>query len=120
GSHTQAFGTPALGGSGADAWRNWSGRTAATDIDSAPAVCSNHWSPYFVFTRNTDQRYYVKSQGYIPNPAWKQFGFRQFVSAPSCVYQKPLTDLNAMPTDHRFLVAGKSTDSRIYVVEGIS
>lgn len=97
-----------------DAWRDWSsGMSADTAIDTDPSICSNQVG-YFVTVRNSDQRYYVRRTVQQTNPAWKQFGTRQFASAPTCTMQQPYPG-----SSNKFLLAGKGTDNRVYVVEGL-
>jgi len=110
----QAIGVP---GSTLD-WRSWYAFPTATNIDSDPALCGNAGTAWFFAVRNSDQRYYVQSHHYIGNPEWKQFGARQFNSAPSCVFQQPFWDTTTSPSDKLFLMAGKSIDNRIYVIQG--
>lgn len=114
----QAVGTPGMAASGVDAWRSWGLQETDTPIDSDPALCSNLGAGFFVVTRNADLRYYVRMTFVVTNPEWKQFGLRQFVSSPSCVFQQPFFSLSDLPSDQLFLMAGKSTDGRIYTIEG--
>jgi hypothetical protein len=121
GTSSEAIGTPGMVDSGTDAWRTWGPRPTATVVDSDPALCSNLGAGFFIVTRNSDLRYYVQMTFAATNPNWKQFGFRQFVSSPSCVFQQPFFDLDPMnqPSNELFVMAGKSTDNRIYVLEGV-
>ncbi len=96
-----------------DAWRTWSSASADTAIDTDPSICSNQVG-YFVTVRNSDQRFHVRRTVQQTNPAWKQFGTRQFASAPTCTMQQPYPG-----SGNKFLLAGKGTDNRVYVVEGL-
>jgi hypothetical protein len=116
-STEQAIGTPGMAMTGIEAWRSLSPYATATVIDTDPALCSNKGVGFFIATRNQDQRYYVKAMRYTQNPVWKQFGARQFVSAPSCAFEEPMVDFDA--GSDAFLMAGKSLDNRIYVVPGV-
>jgi len=95
-----------------NAWRNWSSREASTAINDEPTICSNTVG-YVVGVRNSDQRYYLKRTSFSTNPNWKQFGTKTFSSPPSCSMQYAYPDTNPL-----FLLAGKGTDNRIYVIEG--
>lgn len=95
-----------------EVWKPWfSSLIADTDVSSDPAICNPGNIAWFIATQNTDSRYYLKSAALSLNPAWKQFGSRQFNSAPTCASQKT--------TDFKFVLAGRSTDGRIYAIEGV-
>lgn len=94
-------------------WRQWSSTTAATAINTDPAICSNKVG-FLLTVRNSDQKYYVRRTVLAENPTWDDVGNRQFLSAPSCTMQEPYPG-----DDNKFLLAGKSTDNRIYAVEGV-
>lgn len=93
-------------------WKPWfSSLIADTDVNSDPAICNPGNIAWFIATQNTDSRYYLKSAALSLNPSWKQFGSRQFNSAPTCASQKT--------TDFKFVLAGRSTDGRMYAIEGV-
>jgi hypothetical protein len=97
-----------------DDWEAWRRTTATANITNSPAICSNR-KGFFVTVQHAspDSRFYVKTWFFVENPEWKQFGTRQFASPPTCAMQYPYPS-----NDPKLLLAGKSTDNRIYVVEG--
>ncbi|HTV22562.1 MAG TPA: hypothetical protein VMG12_27930 [Polyangiaceae bacterium] len=101
----------------ADQWKNWSaGLFADTDLMSDPALCNvGNSLAFFLVAQNTDSLYYLRSFGRFPNPSWKRFGARiLFDSAPTCTSQTLLPS-----TDDKFILAGRSTDGKIYALEGV-
>lgn len=91
--------------------------TLETDdvLDTDPAFCSNKIGDILVTVRSTDDfTYYVRRAELSWNPSWKQVEDLTFASRPTCAMRYPYQSAT-----NRFFLAGKSSDNRIYTIEGI-
>ncbi len=107
------------------AWRDWSRLTPNNDQnvagmqqEFAPALCGSEHG-FLAVTADTGGHYHIL-QFDAPGvaPSWASYGNRQFVAKPSCGQREDVVNSSGQ-TVGAFVIAGKSTDNKIYTSAGV-
>lgn len=80
----------------------------------SPAVCAGDESTLLTISVDPSNRYRTLQSHWFGAPQWGWYGSRTFVSKPACSLRESDAEGRA-----GFVVAGKSTDNRIYASAGI-